>query len=108
MPDNAMLDRFRGCLLGLACGDAAFAGNSRDEILSGARTGLSAPNVQAIARGDYAKKSDAGGRVLRRRRPSGGVEIAACDGRGNRRAGAKPVLALRIENAGPAGALIGA
>jgi len=35
---------------------AALAGESRDEILFGARNGLSAPNVMAIARGEYAQK----------------------------------------------------
>ena len=48
------------CVLFAQMLSAALAGNSREEILFGSRAGLSAPNVLAIARGNYAKKPEAG------------------------------------------------
>jgi ADP-ribosyl-[dinitrogen reductase] hydrolase len=48
------------CVLFAQMLSAALAGKSRDEILFGPRTGLSAPNVLSIARGDYVKKPESG------------------------------------------------
>ena len=57
---HGALEAVESCVLFAQMLSAAFAGSSRDEILFGARAALNAPNVLAIARGDYAKKTQSG------------------------------------------------